>query len=228
MSEQIEAAARKVTDLFESFGSPFTAPAGSPKAFAKSLDETHELTTERFNALSELAVFLNADEEPDNVAQGAAIDLFQCSGFLYLAIMKYSQNLPKFMQSAGYGSSVGRMPPVISKALKRVSFAMKSSIATDILFMLPHLSNLASKEAFEGRDQMLLDKALNQAIVRTDHAVSTLRTNENLDGYEMTEEDNALRMSCQRCTDLLSKLVKHSAKPQDLTKRIAEFQEFLS
>ena len=74
---------------------------------------------------------------------------------------------------------------------------------------------------------MLLDKTLTQSVARTGHAVSTLKVNEQLDGYEMTAEDEALRTLCKTATDLLTKLVKHSAKAPELAPRVAEFQEFL-
>ncbi|SDR28545.1 hypothetical protein [Pseudovibrio sp. Tun.PSC04-5.I4] len=224
MSEQIEAAARKLADLFETSGPLFTTASGSPKAFANGLEDAQNRIEERFNALSELAVLINHESEKSDEVQGAAIDLFQCSGFFYLALMQYSENLPNSLLMAGYDISVGRMPPVVSKALKGVSFAMKAAIAADVLFMCPHLANLTSQDEFEGRALVLLDKALAQAIARTDHAISSLKANEKLDGYEMTEEDNALHAHCQTCTDLLSKLAKHSANTQELTLRVAEFK----
>ncbi len=227
MSEQIEVAARKLADLFETSQPLFSVATGSPKAFANGLDEVTAIIEKRFNALTALAGLLNEEEEKGDVAQGAAIDLFQCSGFFYLALMQYSENLPNMLLAAGYDISVGRMPPVVSKALSRLSFSMKSAIAADLMFIIPHLEVQAGIKEFEGRAQMLLDKTLNQSIARTGHAVSTLKANEQLDGYEMTTEDEALRALCKTTTELLIKLVKHSAKAPELAPRIAEFQEFL-
>ncbi|KZK85642.1 hypothetical protein PsAD46_03229 [Pseudovibrio sp. Ad46] len=227
MSEQIENAARKLADLFDTSSPLFPTASGSPKAFANGLEDAQKRMEERFTALCELAALLDRETEKSEVAQGAAIDLFQCSGFFYLALMQYSENLPNSLLMAGYDISVGRMPPVVSKALKHVSFTMKSAIAEDITFMCPHLSNLTKKDEFEGRAQVILDKVLAQAIARTAHAVSSLEENEKLDGYEITEEDNALRAHCQTCTELLAKLVKHSANPREHAERVNAFQAFL-
>lgn len=227
MSEQIEVAARALADLFETSQPLFSVASGSPKAFANGLDEATAIIEKRFNALSALAGLLNEESEKDELAQGAAIDLFQCSGFFYLALMQYSENLPNMLLAGGYDISVGRMPPVVSKALRGLSFAMKNAIAADLMFIIPHLEVQASVKEFEGRAQVLLDKTLSQSIARTAHAVSALKEHAQLDGYEMTAEDEALRALCQTTTELLIKLVKHSAKPQDLAPRIASFQEFL-
>ncbi|MES0868444.1 hypothetical protein [Pseudovibrio sp. SCP19] len=228
MSEQIEIAARTLADLFDTSSPLLPVASGSPKAFANGLDEARKLIEERFNALSELTVLLNGESEKTDAVQGAAIDLFQCSGFFYLALMQYSENLPNSLLMAGYDISVGRMPPVVSKALKRVSFAMKSAITEDITFMCPHLSNMTEQKEFEGRAQVILDKVLAQAIARTEHAVSALQENEKLDGYEPTVEDKALRTRCETVVELLAKLSQHSANPRDLAVRINAFKDYLS
>ncbi len=192
------------------------------------MDEAQKLIEKRFNALSGLTALLNDEEEKSEAVQGAAIDLFQCSGFFYLALMQYSESLPNSLLMARYDVSVGRMPPVVSKALKRVSFSMKSAIAEDITFMCPHLSNLAERDEFEGRAQVVLDKVLSQAIARTQHAVSTLEKNEKLDGYELSDDDKALRARCEASTALLAKLVKHSANPREFAVRVNGFKKSLS
>ena len=151
MSEQIEAAARTLADLFETSQSLFTAASGSPKAFANGLDQATAIIEKRFSALSTLAELLNKESEKSELAQEAAIDLFQCSGFFYLALMQYSPNLPSTLLAAGYDISLGRMPPVVSKALSRLSFAMKSAMAADLMFLIPHLEVQVGVEAFEGR-----------------------------------------------------------------------------
>ncbi|GHB17193.1 hypothetical protein GCM10007094_00770 [Pseudovibrio japonicus] len=227
MSEHIETAARELADLFDTSGPLFPTASGSPRAFANGLEEAQKLIEERFNALCGLTALLNAEEEKSEAVQGAAIDLFQCSGFFYLALMQYLENLPNSLLTAGYDISLGRMPPVVSKALKRVSFSMKSAIAEDITFMRPHLSNLTERDEFEGRAQVVLDKVLAQAIARTQHAVSTLEENEKLDGYELSDEDKALRARCEACTVLLSKLVNHSANAREFAVRVNGFKQSL-
>lgn len=227
LSEHIETAARELADLFDTSGPLFPTASGSPKAFANGLEEAQKLIDERFNALCGLTALLNTEDEKSEAVQGAAIDLFQCSGFFYLALMQYSENLPNSLLTAGYDISVGRMPPVVSKALKRVSFSMKSAIAEDITFMCPHLSDLTERDEFEGRAQVVLDKVLAQAIARTQHAVTSLEENEKLVGYEQTNEDKALRARCETSTTLLAKLVKHSAKSRELAARVNAFKTFL-